>query len=413
MNRPQHLAAGELAAFLPAGGHAFVSSCSAESQILAAEVAVAGDALGDRVFSGIFIAGLNRQVWSAGANSRTVTFFQTPELKAQGARNRFLPLCYNDIARWYAANPPDAVLLMVSPPDKNGMCSLGPEPAFSGDLWRNASIRIAHINPSMPRTAGDPGIPYSEFSAVIEADQPLRTMSAPPPDPVTEAIAANVAAWIPDHATLQTGLGKLPDAVLDRLHDRRGLRFHTGLIGDAGLRLVLSDAMADGVSAIVGCAIGSEALYAGLEHPRFELLPVSVTHDLATLMRIERLITVNSALSVDLFGQAFAEAGPAGFLSGPGGAADFARGARASAGGLRIVALPSNAKGNSRIVAPNTTSGPVSLGRFDVDVVATEHGPADLRGKDYHEKAAALIAIAAPEHREVLEQAWQDIARMI
>ncbi len=413
MNRPLRLDTGDLAAVLPAGGHAFVSSCSAESSVLAAEVVAAGDALGDRVFSGIFIAGLNRQVWNAGEESRTVTFFQTPELKAQGTRSRFLPLCYDDIGRWYGANPPDAVLLMVSPPDENGMCSLGTELGFGGDLWRGVPIRIAHVNPSMPRTPGDPGIPFAELTAVIEVDQPLLTMSAPPLDALTDTIAANVAALIPDHATLQTGLGKLPDAVLDCLHDRRGLRLHTGLIGDAGLRLARSDAMADGVSALVGCAIGSAALYAGLDHPRFQFRPVSVTHDLATLMRIERLITVNSALSVDLFGQAYAEAGPAGFLSGPGGASDFARGAMASAGGLRIVALPSSAKGNSRIVLPNSASGPVSLGRFDLDVVVTEHGAADLRGRDYHERAAALIAIAAPEHREMLEHAWSDIARLL
>jgi len=413
MTGPERLTEGELAAFLPAGGHAFVSSCSAESQVLADQVAMAGNALKDRVFSGIFIAGLNRRVWAAGERSRTVTFFQTPELKAHGTRNRFLPYCYSDIVRWYAANPPDAVLLMVSPPDENGMCSFGADPAYSADLWRKAPVRIAHINPAMPRTAGDPGIPYSEIAAVIEAEQPLLTMVAPTSDPVTDMIAANVAAWIPDYATLQTGLGKLPDAVLDGLHDRKGLRFHTGLIGDAGLRLVLSDAMADGASAVVGCAIGSKELYDGLEHPRFDLRPVSVTHDLATLMRIERLRTVNSAMTIDLFGQAFAEVGPAGFMSGPGGAIDFARGARAGADGLRIVALPSSAKGNSRIVSPAATTGPVSLGRFDVDIVATEHGSADLRGKDYHERAAALIAVAAPDHREALERDWAEIARLI
>ena len=407
------LSPGDLAGVLPAGGHAIVSSCSAESDVLAAEVEAAGAALGDRVFSGIFIAGLNRHVWTAGRQSRTVTFFQTPELKGQGARNRFLPLCYHDIARWYAANRPDAVLLMVSPPDTDGMCSLGTELGFGGDLWRAAPIRIAHVNPAMPRTPGDPGIAYAELTAVVEAEQPLRTMAPPRGDAVADAIAQRVAEWIPDGATLQTGLGKLPDAVLDRLHDRRGLKLHTGLIGDAGLRLVRSEAMADGPSALVGCAIGSEALYAGLDHPRFQFRPVSVTHDLATLMAIERLVTVNSAMSVDLFGQAFAEASSAGFLSGPGGATDFARGARASAGGLRIVALPASAKGSSRIVAPNAAAGPVSLGRFDLDLIVTEHGTADLRGRDYHERAKALIAIAAPEHREVLERAWAPIAGSI
>ena len=233
------------------------------------------------------------------------------------------------------------------------------------------------------------------------------------PDPVSSRIAANVAALVPDGATVQTGLGKIPDAVLGALAGHRNLSLHTGLAGDGALALVRSGAMAQGASALVGVAIGSPALYAGLDDPHFQFRPVTVTHDPATLAGIDRFVTINSAMEIDLFGQVYAEASSRGFQSGPGGASDYARGARASPGGLRIVALPASASARSRIIAPGQSNGPVSLSRFDVDVIVTEHGAADLRSKTHAERAAALIAIAAPEHRDALERAWHPLAAQI
>ena len=191
------------------------------------------------------------------------------------------------------------------------------------------------------------------------------------------------------------------------------MRLHTGLIGDGALDLIHSGAMAPGPCATVGVAIGSPMLYAGLDHEHVQFQPVTVTHDTATLAGIDRLVTINSALEVDLFGQAYAEASSRGFLSGPGGASDYARGARLSRGGLRIVALPATAGSISRIVVPGSATGPVSLSRFDIDIVVTEHGVADLRKRDYPSRAAALIAIAAPKHRDSLAQAWAVIAKLI
>lgn len=413
MNGPRLLKQGELASVLPPGGLTYVSSCAAESDLFASEVEAAGAALGQRRFSGVFVAGLNRCTYNAGPESGVVTFFQTPQLKKEGARSQFLPLCYQDVSQWYAANQPDAVMVMLSPPDADGNCSFGVDAGFGPDQWRGAKVRIAHINPAMPRTAGDPGIPFNDLTAYYEAEQPLREMPGAAGDPVTDAIAANVASLVPDNATLQTGLGKLPDTMFDNLHDRKGLRLYTGLIGDGALRLVESGAMADGASAVIGSAIGSASLYEGLGDPHFQLRPVSVTHDWRRLAAIDTLVTVNSVMSVDLFGQGFAEASSRGFMSGPGGASDFARGARASEGGLRIIALPSAAKDTSRIVAPGEGIGPVSLSRFDIDVVVTEQGIADLRGLDHHERARAMIAIAAPDHRDSLAAAWANIAPTI
>jgi hypothetical protein len=395
---------------LPAGGLTLVSSCSAESDLLAREVASAGDALGEMDFSGIFVPGLNKLDWTAGRQSRVTTLFLTPQLRRQPQRTRFLPLCYQDILAYYRQGPSRAALFMCAPPDEDGLCSFGTEVAFIAALWPEVPVRIAHINPLMPRTPGDRGIPFSELTGYFEAAQPLRGMAGAPTEPVHAAIAAYVASLIPDGATLQTGLGKMPDAVLMALGGHRDLRLHSGLVGDGALALVRSGAMAPGASALAGVAIGSEALYAGLSDPHFQFRPVTVTHDPARLAAIARLVTLNSAMAVDLYGQVYAEASSQGFQSGSGGASDFARAARLSPGGLRIIALPASAGPISRIVAPGQGDGPVSLSRFDVDIIVTEHGIADLRFKDYPARAAALVSIAAPEHRDALAAAWHEAA---
>ena len=405
---PPLLGSGDLASALPAGGLTLVSACSAESDLLAGEVAAAGAALGAMHFSGIFVPGLNDHDWHGSPDSRVTSFFMTPALRRQPQRTRFLPLCYQDILAFYRQARPAAALFMCAPPDENGRCSFGTEVAFIAAFWPEIPCRIAHINPLMPRTPGDPGIPFSALTGFFEGTQPLRGMAASAPNAVNRAIAAHVAALVPDGATLQTGLGKLPDAVLATLGGHRNLRLHSGLIGDGALDLVRSGAMAPGASALVGVAIGSPALYEGLGDGHFQFRPVTVTHDPVGLAAIPRLVTINSAMAVDLYGQVHAEASAQGFQSGPGGASDFARAARQSSGGLRIIALPASAGPISRIVAPGEGHGPVSLSRFDVDVIVTEHGVADLRFLDHDARATALVKIAAPEHREALARTWRE-----
>lgn len=403
-----------LADVLPPGGLTLVSSCSAESGILADAVIAAGDALGAMTFSGIFVPGLNRRTWLANPECRVLTFFMTPELKAVGEQVEFLPICYQDILRLYRTRKPKAALFMCSPPDENGNCSFGSEVAFIADLWRDIPVRIAHINPLMPRTAGDAGIPFVEISAYFEASQPLLETPVGAFDPVADAIAAHIVPYIQNGATLQTGLGKIPDAVMRGLTGHNDLRVHTGLMGDGLLDLVASGAMADGPSALVGVAIGSAALYAGIADPAFQFRPVSVTHGPSAHAAIDNLVTINSAIEVDLFGQAYAELTPKGLMSGPGGASDFARGARYG-DGLRIIALPASAAGGniSRIVAMGQGAGPVSLGRMDIDIVVTEHGAADLRDKTYDMRAEAIIALASPAHRDLLWDKWREYAKKL
>ncbi|GAC1581489.1 MAG: acetyl-CoA hydrolase/transferase C-terminal domain-containing protein [Sphingomicrobium sp.] len=396
----------QLAEVLPPGGLTLVSSCSAESDLLADAVDKAGEALGEMIFSGIFVPGLNKQVWHPNPRSRTLTFFLTPELKALGPAVQFLPLCYNDTLALLRRMRAAAVLVMLSPPDAEGRCSFGTAVDFIADLWREIPVRIAHINPSMPATPGDPGIPIDELTAFIEGDQPLRSTADGGTDAVAEAIGHHIAGLVPDGATLQTGLGKVPGAVLRALKDHRRLRVHSGLIGDAVLDLVECGALVEGRAITAGVAIGSKRLYDAVDGRMFDFRPVSVTHGFDSIRAKPPFVTINSAIEVDLFGQAFAEATPRGFASGPGGASDFARGARAG-DGLRIIALPaSGPHGTSRIVAPGASTGPVSLGRTEIDIVATEHGVADLRETSYAERAAKLIALADPAQREALVRQW-------
>lgn len=412
---PTIIALDDLPSVLPAGGTALVSSCSAHSHVLCAMVEAAGDRLGDRRFGGVFVPGLNRDLWLPGQDSRMLTFFQTPELRVVRDRVDFVPSSYAQILRRFEQEPPDAVLFMCSPPDDEGYCSFGTECSFVADLWPRTRHRIAHINPLMPRPPGRRGIPLAEITACVEGDQPLLSVPASRPDPVSQAIAAHLAPFIGDGATVQTGLGKVPDAVLDRLHDRRRLRMHTGLVGDGAARLASSGALAGKGAILAGAAIGSERLYDQLGRDEFDFQPVSVTHDIRRIAANDAFVAINSALSVDLFGQAFSEVSSGAAMSGPGGAIEFAQGARLSAGGLSVVALPSSAASGalSRIALPQDTEGPVTINRLLIDLVVTEHGVADFRNGTHDERAERLIAIAAPQFRAVLAEGWAAIARSL
>jgi acyl-CoA hydrolase len=403
-----------LASVLPPGGLTFVQGCSGESALLAKGVAAAGDALGAMTFTGVFVPGLNRTTYLANPVCRVRTFFMTPELRAAGDSVDFLPFCYADILAHLRMERIDAALFTVSPPDQDGNCSFGPVVDFLAELWPKIPVRIAHINPALPRTHSHFSIPFAELTAYIEAEQPLSGGEEGAGDPAAAAIASRIAPFIKDGATLQTGLGKVPGAILRSLVDRKDLRIHSGLIGDATLDLVEAGALAPGAAVTAGVAIGSKRLYAAIGGPAFAFRPVSYTHNAATIAAIKSFVAINSAIEVDLFGQAFAELTPKGLMSGPGGASDFARGAKAG-GGLRIVALPASAGGGAigRIVPPGAGAGPASLGRMDVDIVVTEYGAADLRGLGHQGRARALIEVAAPNHREELSRGWRDYARRL
>jgi acyl-CoA hydrolase len=411
---PINLDQASFVSLLRPGSLVFVQGCSGESLLLADHVRKAGADLGPKTFTGIFVPGLNRYDYLANPDCRVLTYFMTPELKKAGAAIDFRPLCYADILADLRVRPIDAALVMLSPPNEYGLCSFGPIVDFLPDLWANIPTLIGHINPLLPPTRGAPGIPFSRLSAYINAEQPLLGQSEELADDEALAIADFIARITPDGATLQVGLGKIPGAVLRSLTTRKNLRIHSGLVSDAALALKQAGALAPGIAVTGGVAIGGPALYAACSDPAFEFRPVSHTHSARILAEIRDFISINSAIEVDLFGQAYAECGPRGWMSGPGGASDFARGAKIG-GGLRIVALPSTARAGatSRIVDPRDAFGPVSLGRMDIDMVVTENGLADLRGLDHESRARRLIDIAAEPHRPALIAAWRELSEKL
>ena len=351
---PRRINSADIAAALPPGGRTLIGACSGESLRLAEAVMCASDALGAMTFTGIFVPGLNKHTYLANPHCRVETFFLTPELKAAGDAVTFLPLCYGDILARLRKIPIDAALFMATPPNSQGICGFGPIVDFLADLWPKIPVRVAHINPRLPHVSGAASIPFSELTAVIEQEQPLLQMADAGTDPMSEAIARNVAGSIGDGATVQAGLGKIPTAALRALCGRRGLRIHSGLVSGAVVDLQEAGALASGVAVTGGVAIGTQRLYDAVGGSAYRFEPVAYTHSQRILSEIANFVSINSAFEVDLFGQGYAEMGPGGLMSGPGGASDFARGAYA-AGGLRILALPASAgKGAiSRIVGPN------------------------------------------------------------
>jgi len=410
---PRRIEPADLASVLPPGGRTLVMGCAGESLVLNDAVMAAGDAVGAMTFTGIFIPGVNRRTYLANPDCRLETFFITPEIKAApAAQVRFMPMCYDDVLKRLRTIDLNAALMSLSPPDADGLCSFGNTVDFVADIWERIPVRIAHINPAMPRTRGPNTIPMSALTAWVEAEQPLITTDEGEADAVAEAIAGHIAPLVCDGATLQAGLGKVPGAVLRALRGKRNLRMFSGLVTDAVLDLIEAGALAPGTPVTAGCAIGSQRLYDAIDRGEFSFHPVSVTHSNLLIAQVPHFVAVNSALEVDLFGQAYSELGPKGVMSGPGGASDYARAARLSAGGLRVVALAASAaKGTiSRIVPPNSGAGPIALGRMDIDFVVTEFGAADLRGRGYDDRAEALIMVAPPAHREALREAWQTVA---
>jgi acyl-CoA hydrolase len=408
---PRRFDPDAIASVLPTGGRVLVSGCSGESLILADAVARAGETLGATTFTGIFVPGLNTRSWLANPSCRIETFFMTPELKAAGAATKFLPFCYGDILQWLRTAPIDAALFMASLPGADGNCSFGPVVDFLAELWPKIPVRIAHINPCLPRVVSPCSIPFEALTAYVENEQELLGSADRSDDAVSRAIGEAVARFVPDGATIQTGLGKISNAALRALKARKSLKIHSGLIPEAVVDLEDAGALAPGASVTGGVAIGSRRLYDRVGGAAYRFQPVSYTHSPRVLAGLDNLVALNSAMEVDLFGQAYTEVGPSGFVSGAGGASDFARGARAG-GGLRIVALAASANRGaiSRIVAPGEGAGPVSLGRMDTDIIVTEHGAADLRGLDHADRARALIGVALPAHRERLAQRWAAVA---
>jgi acyl-CoA hydrolase len=263
----------------------------------------------------------------------------------------------------------------------------------------------------MPRTYGDSFIHVRDLDAIVEANQPLCELPPPEITPLQRAIARNVADLIDDGATLQTGIGGIPDAVLPFLMDRRDLGIHTELISDNAIPLIEAGVITGNRKSykprkiILGFVLGTKRLFSFVnENPIFEFHPTSYTNDPWLIARNDNMVAVNSALQIDLTGQVCADSMGTSFYSGIGGQVDFIRGTARSKGGKPIIALPSTAKNDtvSRIAPMLSPGAGVVTSRGAVRYVVTEYGTAYLHGKSIRQRAEALINIAHPKFRDEL-----------
>jgi acyl-CoA hydrolase len=360
-----------------------------------------------------FVPGINALDLDRLHPSARVTglFMQPGFADAQrDGRFRALPVSYSAFAHYLRERVDiDLAVVQVSPPDENGLCSLGPAVEFTPIALSKSRRRVGLINAGTPSFPTSISVPYRSFDFVCEVDTPL-AVYATIADETTRAIARHVATLVENGCVLQLGLGKLPTALSQLLKDHRGLQFHSGMLSDGFLELAECGALDADFKHTACVAVGSKEFYSDLRsYPALRLTGCEITHDAAVLGQYRRFIAVNSALEVDLFGQCNLEHAAGSAVSGVGGAPDFARAARLSVGGRSVVALNSRHKSGSRIVAALSPPSVASLTRYDVDFVVTEFGVADLVDAGVHERAHALIGIAAPEFRQHLSEQWHAI----
>jgi acyl-CoA hydrolase len=391
----------------------YVSGCSVEIAGLRGvlnELGIAG------TITSILSPPVNHGCYASNEMSRSErTFFLNRRIKAEMRHGgiMFCPWSYSQIARWLSTPWRfDAAVVMISPPDKDGMCSLGPQADFLPTFYDKVGALIGVVNPAMPRTGGDALIPYDRFAATFVHESRLLEMSATSPgsDPAIEAIAGYIGELVPDGATIQMGLGKVPSAVGAALRDHRRLRIHSGLIDDNTLLLEDAGALDQDCPIVSGVAIGTRQLFDRIDgDPRFVFRSVGYTHDPVAIGRIPNFMSINGALQVDLFGQLNSEGIGGGIMASPGGLPEFSRGANLSQGGRAIVSLKAGrgSRAQGGIVACVAEPGLVTAPRVDIDVVVTEFGVARLRDLSLEQRAQALIAIADPIERDMLANSWR------
>lgn len=416
MAAPQTLSVEAVVASLRPGMTVFVPGVSGESLAFHAALKAQPEFTAGVRFTGLHFPGINRSDYlGLHAEARQRGYVMTPGLRAGLADGRaeLVPVDYPAIYRDLASNVEvDLAIAQVSAPDADGNCSLGPSLDFHPAVWAKARRRVLHVNPRLPRTRGSWTIPFASADAVFEADSALVSFDAGGSSETIERHAALVAGLVRDGDTLEFGVGKLPGAILASLRGHRDLRIWSGMVTPQVAALVDAGAIAAEGAIDAGVALGDATFYERLGHDRaFHFRPVSETHDVRRIAAIDNFCAINSAVEVDLFGQVNADSLNGKLMAGVGGLPAFVAGAQLSNGGRSIVALPAATDdGRFTRIVGSFDRGLVALPRHCADYVVTEHGVAALRGLSIHERARALIAVAAPAFRESLEARWADIA---
>ncbi len=352
----------------------------------------------------------------------SVSFFAGPNVRGliESGHGDFVPVFLSDIPGLFTDGviPLDVALIQVSPPDRHGLCTLGTSCDATRAAVDTARIVIAEVNEQMPRTHGYTAVPLSRINAMIHTNRPLVPHNPDPIGEVEARIGEIVAGLVNDGATLQMGIGAIPDAVLARLHNKHDLGIHTEMFSDGLVDLVASGAVTNRLKRVKPGRIvtsfvsGTQKLFDFVDdNALVEFHPSDRTNDTSVIRRNDNTIAINSALQVDLSGQVCADSLGHRIYSGIGGQMDFMRGAALSKGGKPILALPSTAKGGklSRISAELTAGAGVVTTRGHVQWIVTEYGAVNLHGIPLRQRGEALISIAHPDFRAELSR---DLARI-
>ncbi|HOS05674.1 MAG TPA: acetyl-CoA hydrolase/transferase C-terminal domain-containing protein [Syntrophorhabdaceae bacterium] len=337
-------------------------------------------------------------------------------------RADYVPYVFSEIPFLFdSVLPVDVAMVTVSPPDKNGFCSLGVSVDYTKKAVESAKIVIAEINKAMPRTHGDSFVHVSEIDCFVEVDIPIAELKATELTEVEINIGKYVTELIEDGSCLQLGIGGIPDAVLKNLGSLKDLGVHSEMISD-GVKHLVEKGIINGRKKnfhkdkiVITFLMGSREFYDWVDdNPIIEMRTVDYTNNPYIIAQNKNMVAINSALEVDLLGQVCADTiGPKQF-SGVGGQLDFVRGARMSEGGKAVIALPSTVKGGiSRIVPTLKEGAAVTTSRNDVDYVVTDYGIASLKGKTVRDRMKALINIAHPNVREELQKKAYEVYRVL
>ena len=403
--------------YLKSGNRIFIGSNAAVPNALIDDLIEHSAGLHD--IETVHILTLSENVWAKPehkdlfkVNSLFIGGKNIREAVAEG-RGDYTPCFISDAPRLFNENslPLDAALIMVSPPDEYGYCSLGVSVDIVSAAVKAAKYVIAQINPKMPRTNGHSFVHVNQIHAWINAEQDLPEIIPPEVDRRTEQIGQYVAMLIENGATLQIGIGKIPEAVLRYLGNHKDLGIHSEMISDGVVELMLKGVINNRKKtyhkgkAVATFCIGSQKVYDFVDgNPHIEFYPSEHVNSPVKIARNDKMVSINSAIEVDLTGQVVSDSIGYQFYSGIGGQVDFIRGASLSKDGMPVIALPSTTRDGkiSRIVAHITEGGGVVTSRGHVSYVVTEFGIASLQGKSIRERALELIKIAHPKFRDKL-----------
>lgn len=415
--KTKYLSAEEAVQYVKSGDRVFMTgNCSVPQKLLAALVERAQSLHNVELVQLLALSEVGYVDPALSGHLRVNAMFISENVRAavNDGRADFTPILLSDVPRLFRQRdkfPLNVALVHLSPPDMHGFCSFGVEVGITKTAAEMADIIIAEVNPQMPRALGDSVIHINDVDIVVEVDYKLPEIHMTEANELQQAIARHIVELIPDGATLQTGIGAVPDAVLRLLTNHRDLGIHTELFSDGVIDLVQRGVINCRAKTlhpgkiIAGFVLGTQRLYDFVhDNPICEFHPTEYVNNPYVISQNDRMVAINSALEVDLTGQVCADSIGHYFYSGVGGQLDFIRGAGKSNGGVPIIALPSTAKGItvSRIVPELKPGAGVTTTRNDVHYVVTEYGAADLFGATIQQRVKRLISIAHPNFREEL-----------